>query len=54
MRIGATTPLTDMAAHPAISTRFPALVEAANTVGSMQIRNRATLTGKHMQRLADG
>ena len=44
-RIGTTTPLTDITAHPAISTRFPALVEAANTVGSVQIRNRATLTG---------
>ena len=45
VRIGAITPLTDIAAHPAISTRFPALVEAANTVGSVQIRNRATLAG---------
>ncbi len=45
MRIGGTTWLTDITAHPAISTRFPALVEAANTVGSVQIRNRATLTG---------
>jgi CO/xanthine dehydrogenase FAD-binding subunit len=43
--IGSTTPLTDIAADPAISTRFPALVEAANTVGSVQIRNRATLAG---------
>jgi CO/xanthine dehydrogenase FAD-binding subunit len=44
-RIGATTPLTDITAHPAISTRFSALVEAANTVGSVQIRDRAMLTG---------
>lgn len=45
VQIGATTPLTDIADHPAISARFPALVEAANTVGSVQIRNRATLAG---------
>jgi CO/xanthine dehydrogenase FAD-binding subunit len=45
VRIGAITPLTDIAAHPAMSGRFPALVEAANTVGSVQIRNRATLAG---------
>jgi CO/xanthine dehydrogenase FAD-binding subunit len=45
VRIGAISPLTDITAHPAISTRFPALVEAANTVGSVQIRNRATLAG---------
>lgn len=45
VRIGAITPLTDIAAHPGISGRFPALAEAANTVGSVQIRNRATLAG---------
>jgi CO/xanthine dehydrogenase FAD-binding subunit len=43
--IGATTVLTDMNEDQAIQSRFPALVDAAATVGSAQIRNRATLTG---------
>jgi CO/xanthine dehydrogenase FAD-binding subunit len=43
--IGANTVLADLNDDPRIRTRFPALVEAAATVGSNQIRNRATLTG---------
>ncbi|MDQ1661243.1 MAG: xanthine dehydrogenase FAD-binding subunit [Blastococcus sp.] len=43
--ISAPTTLTDVIADERIRTAFPALVEAASTVGSVQIRNRASLTG---------
>jgi CO/xanthine dehydrogenase FAD-binding subunit len=43
--ISAPTRLTDVTADRRIQDQFPALVEAARTVGSVQIRNRATLTG---------
>src|SRR5260370_38337550 len=43
--ISAPTRLTDIITDPRIQDHFPALVEAASTVGSVQIRNRATLTG---------
>lgn len=43
--IGATTVMTDIAADPRIRDRFTALAEAAAVVGSVQIRNRATLAG---------
>ena len=43
--IGATTPLTALIAEPRVRDRFPALVAAAQVVGSIQIRNRATLAG---------
>lgn len=45
LRIGATTVMTAVAADPRVRASFPALVEAANVVGSIQIRNRATLAG---------
>jgi carbon-monoxide dehydrogenase medium subunit len=45
VRITAPTPLTDVIADPRVRTLFPALVQAAGTVGSVQIRNRASLTG---------
>lgn len=45
VRIGASTVITDIVAHPTVSGRFPALVEAALVVGSIQIRNRASLAG---------
>lgn len=45
LRITAPTTLTDICADDRIRTWFPALVEAASTVGSVQIRNRASLTG---------
>jgi CO/xanthine dehydrogenase FAD-binding subunit len=45
IRIAATAVLADLAAHPLIRSRFPALVEAMNVVGSIEIRNRATLAG---------
>lgn len=43
--IAAPTSLTDVIADERVRRWFPALVEAASTVGSVQIRNRASLTG---------
>jgi CO/xanthine dehydrogenase FAD-binding subunit len=43
--ISATTVMTDIAADDRIRDRFTALAEAAAVVGSVQIRNRATLAG---------
>jgi len=43
--IGATTTMTEIAAHPVIRRDLAALAEAAAVVGSVQIRNRATLAG---------
>jgi CO/xanthine dehydrogenase FAD-binding subunit len=43
--IGATTVMTDIAADPRVGRHFRALAEAAAVVGSVQIRNRATLGG---------
>ncbi len=43
--IGATTTMTEIAAHPVIRRDMTALAEAAAVVGSVQIRNRATLAG---------
>ena len=45
LRIGARAVLTDIIADERIQRHFPALVEAATSVGSVQIRNRATLAG---------
>jgi carbon-monoxide dehydrogenase medium subunit len=43
--ISATTVMTDIAADPRVAGHFQALAEAAAVVGSVQIRNRATLGG---------
>ena len=43
--IGATAVMADLARHALVRRHLPALVEAADTVGSIQIRNRATLAG---------
>jgi carbon-monoxide dehydrogenase medium subunit len=45
LAIGATTVMSDIADHPAIRRHAAALAEAAAVVGSVQIRNRATLAG---------
>jgi CO/xanthine dehydrogenase FAD-binding subunit len=45
LSIGATTVMTDIAADPRVARGFRALAEAAAVVGSVQIRNRATLGG---------
>lgn len=43
--IGATTVMTDIARHPVVRRDLAALADAAAVVGSVQIRNRATLAG---------
>jgi CO/xanthine dehydrogenase FAD-binding subunit len=43
--ISATAVMTDIVADPLVRQRFTALAEAAAVVGSVQIRNRATLAG---------
>lgn len=43
--ITAGTVMADIVADERVRTHFPALVEAADVVGSIQIRNRATLAG---------
>lgn len=45
VNIGARAVMTDLIANPRIQRHFPALVESARVVGSVQIRNRATLAG---------
>lgn len=45
VRVSATTPLTDLLDHPVLASRLPALAAAADVVGSLQIRHRATLAG---------
>jgi CO/xanthine dehydrogenase FAD-binding subunit len=43
VQIGATWTLGELVAHPTVQEWYPALVEAALTVGSVAIRNRASL-----------
>jgi carbon-monoxide dehydrogenase medium subunit len=43
--IGATTTMTQLLTHPVIRRDLAALAESAAVVGSVQIRNRATLAG---------
>jgi CO/xanthine dehydrogenase FAD-binding subunit len=45
VQIGARAVMADIISSPAVASEFPALVEAASVVGSVQIRNRATLAG---------
>jgi carbon-monoxide dehydrogenase medium subunit len=45
VRISAGTVMTEIHDSPLIQEHFPALAEAARYVGSVQIRNRATLAG---------
>jgi carbon-monoxide dehydrogenase medium subunit len=45
LRVGARTVMTDVIQDPRVLRHFPALAEAAGVVGSVQIRNRATLAG---------
>jgi carbon-monoxide dehydrogenase medium subunit len=45
LSISATTVMTDIAEYPHVQGYFPALVESAVVVGSVQIRARATLAG---------
>lgn len=45
VRIGPTLTLAQLVAHPVVRRSYPALVQAAVTVGSVAIRNRASLVG---------
>lgn len=45
LRVSAGTTMTDVHNSPVIQRWFPALADAARYVGSVQIRNRATLAG---------
>jgi len=45
LNISARVPLSDVEEHKTVRRFFPALAEAAAVVGSVQIRNRATLVG---------
>jgi CO/xanthine dehydrogenase FAD-binding subunit len=45
LSISATSVMTDIVSDERVRHHFPALVEAAAVVGSVQIRNRATLAG---------
>ncbi len=45
LRVSAGTVMTDIHDSPLVARWFPALAEAARFVGSVQIRNRATLAG---------
>lgn len=45
LTISATVPLTDVEENKTVRRYFPALAEAAAVVGSIEIRNRATLVG---------
>src|ERR1017187_9422717 len=49
-RLGALLTLREIEHSPEISSRFPALAQAAHSVGSVQIRNLATLGGNLCQR----
>ena len=50
VRIGALATNTDVAYHPLIATRFPALSEALLSGASPQLRNMATVGGNLLQR----
>lgn len=43
--IGAATPCTALKADAALAAAWPGVVEAANLIGSVQVRNRATIAG---------
>ncbi len=43
--IGAATPCTALLEHAALCAAWPGMVEAANLIGSVQVRNRATMGG---------
>jgi xanthine dehydrogenase YagS FAD-binding subunit len=50
VKIGAGTRLAEIAEHPELRKRFPALTEAAGDIGGPQIRNMGTLGGNLCQR----
>lgn len=45
VRIGAMTTIGELAKNPILQERYPVLIQAANELGSVQIRNVATIGG---------
>jgi len=45
LTIGAAATMNEVARHPEVQAHYPLLTEAANSVASYQLRNRATLGG---------
>jgi len=54
LRIGATVTNSDLAAHPEVRRRYPALTEAVLAGASGQLRNMATVGGNLLQRTRCG
>lgn len=50
LRIGATVTNSDLAAHPEVRLRYPALAQAVLAAASGQLRNMATVGGNLLQR----
>ena len=45
LRIGASVPFGELEASPEVARRYPALLEAIKVIGSLQLRNLATIGG---------
>ena len=45
LRIGAAVPFRELETSPEVASRYPALVEAIKVIGSLQLRNLATIGG---------
>ena len=45
LTVGAAVTMNELARHPEVQAHYPLLAEAANSVASYQLRNRATLGG---------
>ncbi len=54
LRVGATVTNSDLAAHPAVRERYPALAQAVLAGASGQLRNMATVGGNLLQRTRCG
>lgn len=52
LRIGAAVTFSEIASDPRIVAEFPLLAQAAASIGSVQIRNRATLAGNFVNNAA--
>lgn len=50
LRIGALATVSDVASHPFLKERYPALVQAAREVASPQLRNQGTIGGNLCQK----
>lgn len=50
LRIGTLTTIAEVASHPLVKDRYPALAQAASAVGSPQLRNQGTIGGNLCQK----